>query len=130
MAIWSVRRKTDGVEVYRYEHPVALPWAGMEFATHDHIDITPAPVEPGLPVPIYNGRRILTHLEFLSLFSADERVAVRVAGEQNPYIFDFLELMKLSQEIDLDDPRTQVGLMTLEQMEVLGAGRAEEILNG
>ena len=131
MALWSVRRKTDGAEVYRYEHTTPIEWVDWPFALFNYVDVTPVIVpEPPVPPPsVYGGRRVLTHLEFLSLFSADERVAIRVAGEQNPYIFDFLELMKLSQEINVDDPRTQVGLMTLEQMEVLGAGRAEEILN-
>jgi hypothetical protein len=131
MPVYSVQRKTDGAEVWRYQ--AAAPTENLSneyptwpFALYYHVEY----VETPTPTTVYGGRRVLTHLEFLSLLSADERVAIRAAGEQNPYIYDFLELMRLSQEINLDDPRTQVGLMTLEQMEVLGAGRAEEVLNG
>jgi hypothetical protein len=131
MAIYSVVRKADSVEMWRYQAPaptenLSAEYPTWPFAIYSHVEYfeTPPP-----PTTVYGGRRTLTHLEFMSLFTADERVAIRAAGASNPYVYDFLELMQLSQEIDVDDPRTQVGVMTLEQMAVIAAGRAEKVLN-
>jgi hypothetical protein len=38
MPTYAVFRKSDQQEVYRYEHALPVPWDGMDFATHDHIE--------------------------------------------------------------------------------------------
>lgn len=45
MSLFVVSVTATGAEVYRYEAPVPVEWAGMEFATHTHTalpDTTPA----------------------------------------------------------------------------------------
>ena len=132
--LWSVRRKADDVEVYQYWAKTPVDWAGYELADHDHIDVTPAPPPPPTPVTVYNGRRTLTQLEFLRLFTQPERVTIRVFSQgDSPYqlaVRDFMYLMELASDINLDDPETQAGVPQLEALGLLGAGRAAEILNG
>jgi hypothetical protein len=36
MTTYTVTRKSDAVEVYRYEASLPIEWQGMDFATHDH----------------------------------------------------------------------------------------------
>lgn len=45
MALFSVIRKSDGKEVYRYGAPTDSPieWMGLEFSTHDHVPIPETP---------------------------------------------------------------------------------------
>jgi hypothetical protein len=93
-------------------------------------------VEPSHDDPVvtdsrkYGGRRTLSKLEFLELFTADERIAVRQARGSSAALDDYLYLMELANEVDLDNPKTQGGLMMLEQAGILASGRAQEILNG
>jgi hypothetical protein len=93
-------------------------------------------VEPSPDDPVvtdsrkYGGRRILSRLEFLELFTAEERIAVRQARGSSAALDDYLYLMELADEVNLDSPKTQGGVMMLEQAGILASGRAQEILNG
>lgn len=51
MKHWIVTRIADGEIVYRYQHPEAVEWAGMEFAAHAHTEDVQAgePAAPELP---------------------------------------------------------------------------------
>jgi len=71
----------------------------------------------------------ITHVAFLKRFTAEERVAIRAAGEQSPAINDYLELLKAAgADVDLTDPITAQGLQALEAAGLLDEGRAAEIL--
>ena len=95
-----------------------------------------APPDPEAPVDtrMFGGRRQLTKLEFISLLGAD-LTAILAAAKQSIDVETFVMMVTLATPdangyaIDLDDPR-MAALHQLEQAGVLGAGGAQEILNG
>ena len=125
MTTYIVTRKSDGQEVSRYAHTAPVEWQGMEFATHDHTEL----VEVLDPVAAPVGRA-MTKLEFLRRFTATERVTLRQAATQNPYLADYMNLLELAGEIRTDDPDTVSGLGMLEAAGLIEPGRAAEILGG
>ena len=82
-------------------------------------------------VPIYASppsapREItLTQLAFLRRFTAQERIAIRSSSD--PVIIDFLHLVNLAQDVNLDDLDTVAGLAYLEAQQLIAQGRAAEI---
>lgn len=79
------------------------------------------------PIPIEPERSIiLTQLEFLRLFTAEERIVVRLSTDS--LVVDFLYLLNLAQDVKLDDPDTIAGVNYLESLGLLAEGRAAEIL--
>lgn len=92
--------------------------------------------DPEAPVDtrMFGGRRRLTKLEFVALLGADF-TAILSAAKQSVDVEAFVMMVTLATPdpdggtIDLDDPR-MAALHQLEQAGVLGAGRAQEILNG
>lgn len=87
-----------------------------------------------LVLPVYGGRRVLTRLEFLCLMTAQERIAIKqFALGTTPYalaVADYMMLLELAEEVNLDNVDMQQGVPMLEQLTLLAPGRAEEILNG
>ncbi len=124
--IFIVTDKATGAETYRYQADAPVAWAGMEFATHDH---TPQ-VEVVGDVIEGSARRILTKLEYLRRFNQDERIAIRQAAESSPQLQDYLAMMELAEEIDTGDADTIDAVNMLEQVRLIGTGRANEVLNG
>lgn len=130
MPTFRVINKATSQEVYRYGSDAAIEWVGMEFATHDHILVEP-PAEPEVPAPtVYGGRRILSKLEFLELFTPTERKAIKTARGVSEDLDDYLYLFELAEEVNLDNASTQGGVALLEAGGLIGAGRAAEVLNG
>lgn len=73
-------------------------------------------VYPNLSVTVervYIPKVILTRLEFLRRFTAEERINIRAATKVNPQIEDFMELLNLAQDIDLTDNTLQYGMLAL-----------------
>lgn len=60
--------------------------------------------------------------------TATERKTIRAAAETNADVYDFMDLLSDSTYIDLTRPETVQGVQTLEAVELLGEGRADEIL--
>lgn len=88
-----------------------------------HVD-EPAPVpEQPQPTP-----RTITKLEYMNRFHDDELAALYTAAKSVVQIEIWLEKFKLAEFIDLDDPRTVAGVQALEASQLIGAGRASEIL--
>lgn len=125
MAEYIVTRKSDGAEVYRYQSDAPIEWTGMGFAEYNHV-LAPAPSEEGGAAGIVGCT--MTKLEYLRRFTVDERVAIRAAAAQNAVLADYLALMELAQEINLDDPDTVAAVQMLEQAGLIAAGRAAEVL--
>ena len=84
----------------------------------------PTPEPQPQPAP-----RILTKLEYLRLFTQQERIAIRTAADQTPELFDYLEMLKLAEDINLDDPDTIGAVTLLELAGLIAPGRASEILH-
>lgn len=80
--------------------------------------------QPGPPEP----DRVVTALVFLNRFTPDERFAIRQAARQNEGLEDWLDMLRASQEVDLDDPRTQAGLNAMVNAGLLTPARRDEVL--
>lgn len=85
-----------------------------------------APVEPD-PEPVDYGTKI-TVLSFLNRFTQAERLALRTEAKTNVVVEDFLGLVTAASFIDLTDAQTIAGVGYLESEELIGTGRADEIL--
>lgn len=127
MSTYIVTNKATGAESYRYAADAPIPWSGMEFDTHDHsVLLTPEEAVTDVPVVAMTW----TKLEYLRRFTQDERIAIRTAAKQVPALDDYLELLALATEVRSDDPDIVGALQMLEGAGLIGAGRAQEILNG
>lgn len=125
MTTYVVSRKSDQVEVYRYNADAPIEWAGMEFATHDHAGEA---VDGPEDVPVV--AMVWTKLEYLRRFTQAERIAIRGVAKMVPELDDYLQLLELADEVRSDDPDIVGALAMLEGAGLIGAGRAGEILNG
>lgn len=123
---YIVTRKIDGVEVYRYKENYPIEWNGMEFATHDH---RTAPDPEQIPAVSPVGA-VYSKLAYLRRFTQIERIAIRSAAAQNMALADYLALLELAEEIDTGDADTVAAVMMLEQLGLISAGRANEVLYG
>ena len=124
-------------QVIEYSEPVAQlahlgdPWTLEEVA--DAYAAAPGPEAPA-DTRMFAGRRRLTKLEFVALLGNDF-TSILAAAKSSVDVEAFVMLVTLATpdpdgtSIDLDDPRMQA-LHQLEIAGVLGAGRAQEILNG
>lgn len=90
----------------------------------------PVPVPPVPPVPTY--RIILTPLEFKMMFTAPERVAIKVAATTDPIVEDFQEIANdpRLKEVILTLPANIDAINYLVSKSLLTAERGEEILRG
>jgi len=70
----------------------------------------------------------LTKRAFLERFTAAERVAIRTEAQANIAIQDYLELVNVSDNIDLTYTTTIEGVQELEGAGLIEQGRAAEIL--
>ena len=119
MAEYIVEERDTGIVVYAYTADKATDFPEYPFAQYNHI--RQKEVEAA-PVP-----RTTTKLEYLRRFTTAERVAIRAAAATNPVLDDYLKLMELAQEINLDDPDTVAAVQMLEQSGLIAAGRAAEV---
>lgn len=124
--IYIVTDKATGAEVYRYQADAPIEWSDMPFATHDHTEFVE--VVEGVIQGV--SHRILTKLEYLRRFTTEERVTIREASKANPVLEDYLAMMELAEEIDTGDADTIAAVNMLERVGLIGAGRANEVLNG
>lgn len=129
--IYVVINKTTGAEVYRYESDAPVEWSGMEFFDFDHLPAPiyePTPADP--PAIAIRGPRIISKLAYLRRFTSEERTAVRAASKVSPVLEDYLELMALAEEINLDDADIISAVNMLSAAGLITPTRANEVLNG
>ena len=80
------------------------------------------------PIPPPEPAQPLQKIDFMRLFTAEERKAVRRAAKVNEDIEDYQNLLDLSTVILLTDPSVQAGIPMLEYAGLIGPGRAAQIL--
>ena len=127
MPVYNVIRKSDGQEITRYCSAVIheeLNGAAYPLTDFDHVEYVEGAVPPA-PTS-----RVMTKLEYLRRFTQTERVTIREAAKVNPVLEDYMALLELATEIDTGDADTVAAVNMLEQAGLIGAGRAQEILNG
>lgn len=140
MPSFSVINKATGDKVYEYSTDgAAIEWNGLEFATHDHVEmpvINPDGSIEGVVLTHYSGRRLLSKLEFITLFTDEEYVGLIAAAKQSVPLEAWIKKLDYAtpdpegRSVDLDDPRIHTGVSGLEMMGLIAQGRAGEILNG
>jgi hypothetical protein len=139
MPVYRVISIATGDEIYRYEAPAPVEWTGMEFATHDHVEVVE--VVAADPVTVYGGRRVLSKIEFRRLFPDAVRPFVdefNATFESHPLLTDEqkrdirsgMEDYKATDTVNLDDISTQkmIGLYTL--LGLITPEEASGVLNG
>lgn len=119
-----VTRKSDGAEVIRYSAAMAQEVNGFDLIGYDHTEYTP---DDPVPVPT---SRVLTKLEYLRRFTGEERITIRTAAKSNAVLEDYLSMLELAEEINTGDADTIGAVNMLEQVGLIGVGRANEVLNG
>ena len=72
--------------------------------------------------------KILDHIDFYNLFTIDELAAVYTAAKENVYLQIFLDKIKVSKKIVMNDPDVITGLGLLVQMTILTDERHQAIL--
>ena len=120
MSNFIVERRNTGEVVYAYGADNAVEWPEYPFSLFNHISekIVEAP-----PIP-----RTVTKLEYLRRFTSDERVTIRAVAKTNAVLEDYLALLELAQDVNLDDADTIGAVTMLEGAGLIATGRAAEIL--
>lgn len=116
MSTGQVAHRETGEVVYAYTAETPIEWPEYPFAAYNHVLQIPEPVV-----------RIVTKREYLGRFMQAERVAIRTAAKQSAELEDYLELLALSEDINLDDPDLVLRLTMLEVAGLIAPGRAAEI---
>ena len=138
--IYIVTETATGAEVYRYQSDAPVEWNGMEFATHTHTEFA-APVVEQEVVIKFAGRRILTKLEFRSLFpesaikaidrfEAQFEQAAFLTDEQKDTIRTSFNDYHAAADVNLDDPRWLPGLGLYVALGMMTNEEVTEVLNG
>ena len=102
-----------------FDAVVASDAAGVGWGYADGMLIAPPVSEPE---PVVQ----LTQLAYLRRFTAPERITITASAD--PLVQDFLTLLKMAQDVRLDDADAIMGTQYLEQSGLIGTGRAAEIL--
>ena len=75
------------------------------------------------PVP---NEKIVTKLQFLTLFTTEERIAIR--NSVDPIVVDFMEMLQMAENIDLYNSTTQQGIGYLSMIGLIAPERVSEII--
>lgn len=119
MSNWIVQTRLTGEVVHAYGADDPGHYDVFPLDTYNHVKaVTTEPVV----------ERRVSKVEYLRRFTSDERIAIRQAATVSPVLDDYLEMLKLAEEINLDDADTMAAVNMLEHGGLLSAGRAAEIL--
>lgn len=102
----------------------------VEFREGDLPDLNTLAWNPStLDFYICTENRVVTKLEFLTRFTVPERANIRVSAKQDPFVEDFLEMLKIAEYINLDDRNTTAAMAYLQYVGLLSESRVTEILS-
>lgn len=108
----------------------AAPWTVEQL-----VSLAPNPADP-VDTRRYGGRRMLSKVELIALFSDTEYAGILIAAKQSAAIEGWIKKLDYAtpdaygHAVDLDSANMQAGIRALETAELLAAGRAAEVLNG
>ncbi len=126
MANYTVQNRATGEIVYAYTSDYAVDWPEYPFAQFNHI---PQVVVPFIAPPV---ERNISGVAYLRRFTQDERIAIRDAAKTSAKLDDYLRLLEstIAQGgiVNLLDEDTIAAVQMLEQVGLIAAGRAAEIL--
>lgn len=123
MANYAVQNRSTGEIVTAYTADAPSHADIYPFDTYNHIP------QPEVVVPVV---REVSGISYLRRFTQAERIAIRGAASQSAVLDDYLKLLDatISQGgmVNLDDEDTVAAVQMLEQVGLIAAGRAAEIL--
>lgn len=117
---WIVENRLTGEVVYAYGADRATEWPEYPFAEFNHVAEKPAVFAPV--------QRTISKLEYLRRFTGEERITIRAAAKVTPVLEDYLAMLELAQDINLDDVDTVAAVQMLEVVGLIADGRAAEVL--
>ena len=119
----------DGTVAYKTTQgqPFNLACGSSVVDANPPIPLWDEPEVPVVPV-VEQTPRIITKLDYMNRFHDDELAALYGAAKTVVQIEVWLEKFKMSEHIDLNDPRTIGGVQALESAGLIAQGRANEIL--
>lgn len=120
MNTYVVQQRESGEVVHAYTADAPTEFVEYPFAQFNHILQKPEPPAPA--------ERTITKVAYLRRFTSDERVGIRTAAKTNAVLEDYLSMMELAEEINLDDPDTIAAVQMLESAGLIAPGRAAEVL--
>lgn len=120
MNAYIVQHRESGAVVHAYTADAPTEFVEYPFAQFNHILQKPETVAPA--------ERTITKVAYLRRFTTDERVGIRTAAKTSAVLEDYLALMELAEEVNLDDPDTITAVQMLESVGLIAAGRAAEVL--
>ena len=121
----SIEAESDFISTLTgYDYIIQSEIGGIGYS-YINEELTP-PEVPEIITPTPEPVLIISKLEFLRRFTAEERIAIRAST--NPIIVDFMELLNLAENVRLDDADTIAGVNYLESLTLLAVGRAAIIL--
>lgn len=139
--IYDVIRKSDGGKAYEYQADAPVEWNGFPFAEFDHTPRHDDVEETTIITTKFDGRRILTKLEFRSLFSPAtlkwidrfeaqfENYAYLTDDQKDTIRTAFKDYHEATQ-VDLDDPRWEPGLGLYVALGGMDQDEVAEVLRG
>jgi len=119
MSNWVVENRLTGVVEYAYGADLPEHFDIYPLTDYNHVLQKPVDAEP---------QRLVTKLEYLRRFTATERITIRTASKTNAVLEDYLAMLELAQDINLDDTDTVGAVQMLEAAGLIAEGRATEIL--
>lgn len=120
MPEFIVTRRATGEVVYAYAADEATDFPEFPFAQFNHT--IKATIEQPAP------ERNVTKLQYLRRFTQPERINIRDASAASPELYDYLAMLELAEDINLDDPDTIAAVGMLEAVGLIATGRAAEVL--
>lgn len=134
----STFRATHGTtgEVVVYDAAAPQPaHQSAPWTLEQLIEAGPSPDDP-IDTRRYGGRRLLSKVEFIALFSDAEYAGILATAKQSVAIEGWIKKLDYAtpdaygHAVDLDSANMQAGVRALETAGLLAAGRAAEVLNG
>lgn len=137
MPIYRVIRRADKHTVYAYSADAAYEFPEYPFAEFDHIEVVNVNQDGSIPA---DSTSRITRLAFRNRFTTAEKVGLEIASLDNPAatmeqralaatLRAYLQDVQAATFIDLSRPDTRAGVVQLEQVGLIGAGRATAILD-
>jgi len=122
-------RNALGLYTYTDETPAYDPATHYPTGeiTWDHTDRTFVRIIAEKPVPEPVAKRF-TQLEYQSLYTLDELVAIETAAETDPVLRVLQRMQMAASYVSLDDPRTIQGMQVLVAKSLITQARYDEIL--
>lgn len=108
--------------------PVNNPPAGMAVKASDRTGIWNTSTLDFDPAPVPEAS--LERINFLRLFTRDERVAIRAAAKIDPVVEDFMDMLSAANLVRLGNADTIAGVNYMASQGLLTPQRAAEVLGG